>query len=189
MEFLTTYGWAFLVIVAVITGMSYFGVFDTGRFVSPSCSLDTNMACPVYSATYDFDNPSNGYVFNINFENFMTENVYVVDLLIQEKVGEEFCHAHLIDDVTSGGGPYCTPAQDLPMTPDYNGCGAFIPPNRNLDLKFTYDPSDCNFSASNLIDPNEDRKYSYNFKLYYLKGGSNKPLISGGTLIVPLTRP
>lgn len=45
LEFLTTYGWAFLVILVAIGGLSYFGVFDIGRILPDGCKLDTNLEC------------------------------------------------------------------------------------------------------------------------------------------------
>ena len=40
MEFLTTYGWAFLVIIVAVAGLGYFGVFDFSRYQQASFSLD-----------------------------------------------------------------------------------------------------------------------------------------------------
>ncbi|MBC8495104.1 hypothetical protein H8D36_03050 [archaeon] len=39
LEFLTTYGWAFLVILVMIGALAYFGVLNPENFVSDSCSL------------------------------------------------------------------------------------------------------------------------------------------------------
>ena len=40
MEFLTTYGWAFLVILLVIGGLAYFDVFNVSRVLPDGCSID-----------------------------------------------------------------------------------------------------------------------------------------------------
>ena len=40
MEFLTTYGWAFLVIIVAISGLYYMDVFDFSRAIPASFSLD-----------------------------------------------------------------------------------------------------------------------------------------------------
>jgi uncharacterized protein (UPF0333 family) len=40
MEFLTTYGWAFLVIILAVAGLAYFGVFDIGRVLPDGCSIE-----------------------------------------------------------------------------------------------------------------------------------------------------
>lgn len=45
LEFLTTYGWAFLVILVMIGGLSYFGVFDFSKGLQESCSFSGKMEC------------------------------------------------------------------------------------------------------------------------------------------------
>lgn len=45
LEFLTTYGWAFLVILVMIGGLSYFGVLDVSQFVPETCKLDGKIEC------------------------------------------------------------------------------------------------------------------------------------------------
>ena len=45
LEFLTTYGWAFLVILVMIGGLAYFGVFNFTDKLPDSCSLDGKLAC------------------------------------------------------------------------------------------------------------------------------------------------
>ena len=41
LEFLTTYGWAFLVILVMIGALSYFGVLDPSRFLPDKCIFGT----------------------------------------------------------------------------------------------------------------------------------------------------
>jgi len=46
MEFLMTYGWAILVVIAAIAALSYFGVLNTNQFTSHKCILETSgIAC------------------------------------------------------------------------------------------------------------------------------------------------
>ena len=45
LEFLTTYGWAFLVILIMIGALAYFGVLDPSRFLPEKCSPDTGFTC------------------------------------------------------------------------------------------------------------------------------------------------
>lgn len=45
LEFLTTYGWAFLVILVMIGGLSYFGVFDFSKGLKESCTVDGKFQC------------------------------------------------------------------------------------------------------------------------------------------------
>ena len=45
LEFLTTYGWAFLVILIMIGALSYFGVLDPSRFLPDKCVMTTGISC------------------------------------------------------------------------------------------------------------------------------------------------
>ncbi|MEA3514232.1 MAG: hypothetical protein U9R34_02050 [Nanoarchaeota archaeon] len=45
MEFLMTYGWAILVVLAAIAALAYFGVLSPDRFLPNKCTLPSGMAC------------------------------------------------------------------------------------------------------------------------------------------------
>ena len=45
MEFLMTYGWAILVVLAAIGALAYFGVLSPDRFLPEKCTLPSGMAC------------------------------------------------------------------------------------------------------------------------------------------------
>jgi hypothetical protein len=46
MEFLTTYGWAFLIIIVAIAGLTYFGVFDFYRVLPEKCEIySSDLSC------------------------------------------------------------------------------------------------------------------------------------------------
>lgn len=47
MEFLLTYGWAILVVLAAITALAYFGVMSPAKFFPESCTIATSagIAC------------------------------------------------------------------------------------------------------------------------------------------------
>jgi hypothetical protein len=44
-EFLSTYGWAFLVILVMIGSLAYFGVLDLNRFLPETCMFESPMSC------------------------------------------------------------------------------------------------------------------------------------------------
>jgi surface protein len=44
-EFLTTYGWAFMVVLSVFSGLGYFGVLDPDGFVSDRCVVGSPFVC------------------------------------------------------------------------------------------------------------------------------------------------
>ncbi|MBN1543952.1 hypothetical protein JW898_00655 [Candidatus Woesearchaeota archaeon] len=53
MEFIMTYGWAILVVLAAIVALAYFGVMSPGRFLPESCTLPstTGIACLDFKVT------------------------------------------------------------------------------------------------------------------------------------------
>ncbi|MBW2964736.1 hypothetical protein KY363_04715 [Candidatus Woesearchaeota archaeon] len=53
MEFLMTYGWAILVVLAAIGALAYFGVLSPGKFIPESCQLSptSGMNCMDFRAT------------------------------------------------------------------------------------------------------------------------------------------
>ena len=53
LEFLTTYGWAMMVVLVMIGGLAYLGVTDPSRFVSERCVADSGFLCEDFQL---FDN-------------------------------------------------------------------------------------------------------------------------------------
>ncbi len=51
MEFLMTYGWAILVVLAAITALAYFGVLSPERFLPDKCTLPSGIACIDFTVT------------------------------------------------------------------------------------------------------------------------------------------
>jgi len=51
LEFLTTYAWAFIVILVTIGGLYYFGIFDFSRFVPQKCAFSSQFACIDFTIT------------------------------------------------------------------------------------------------------------------------------------------
>jgi len=45
LEFLTTYGWAFLVILIMMSALAYFGVLSPEKFLGDKCVLEPGLAC------------------------------------------------------------------------------------------------------------------------------------------------
>ncbi|RME32093.1 hypothetical protein D6789_00620, partial [Candidatus Woesearchaeota archaeon] len=48
MEYLVTYGWALLAIVAIIGALAWFGVINPSRLVPSRCSIPTEFSCEEY---------------------------------------------------------------------------------------------------------------------------------------------
>ena len=50
MEFLMTYGWAILVVLAAIGALAYFGVLSPDRFLPDKCAANPPFSCTQYKA-------------------------------------------------------------------------------------------------------------------------------------------
>jgi hypothetical protein len=53
LEFLTTYGWAFLVILITIGALYYFGVFEFSKFLPQKCIFSSQFECIDFSFVGD----------------------------------------------------------------------------------------------------------------------------------------
>jgi len=51
MEFLMTYGWAILVVLAAIGALAYFGVLSPDRFMPSKCLVSGGFSCTEYKIT------------------------------------------------------------------------------------------------------------------------------------------
>ncbi|MFH1510933.1 MAG: hypothetical protein ABIF10_04515, partial [Candidatus Woesearchaeota archaeon] len=51
MEFLMTYGWAILVVLAAIGALAYFGVLSPDKFLPQKCSIAPGINCAEYKVT------------------------------------------------------------------------------------------------------------------------------------------
>jgi uncharacterized protein (UPF0333 family) len=51
MEFLMTYGWAILVVLAAIAALAYFGVLSPNKFIPDQCILESGVACVDFSVS------------------------------------------------------------------------------------------------------------------------------------------
>ncbi len=48
LEFLMTYGWAFMVILVMIGALGYYGVLSPKKFIPSKCLFETTLACENY---------------------------------------------------------------------------------------------------------------------------------------------
>ena len=58
MEFLMTYGWAILVVLAAIAALAYFGVLSPDRFLPEQCTLPSGTACLDFTVTGNATDPT-----------------------------------------------------------------------------------------------------------------------------------
>lgn len=60
LEFLTTYGWAFMVILVMIGALAYFGVLNPDRFLPERCSIGPEFSCDEHILSAGGYNRSSG---------------------------------------------------------------------------------------------------------------------------------
>ncbi|MFA6073789.1 MAG: hypothetical protein WC758_06750 [Candidatus Woesearchaeota archaeon] len=82
LEFLTTYGWAFMVILVMIGALAYFGVLNPQNMVPDSCSITAGLTC--------VDAQVNTSDASFSFINNMGEAITVTNLVINRGGTEIF---------------------------------------------------------------------------------------------------
>ena len=68
LEFMMTYGWAILVVLAAIGALSYFGVLDPARFTPDTCMASSGFSCdgkPIATPTTVAFTVTNGVGYDI----------------------------------------------------------------------------------------------------------------------------
>ena len=119
MEFLMTYGWAILVVLAAIGALAYFGVLSPDRFLPEKCTLPSGMACLDFTAS--------------------TSSIVMV---IQNSGGFDMNTVNVSIDVDGGSTVVCTPADDATLTDGeqdtYTCSGTYSAGKLKADLNVNY---------------------------------------------------
>lgn len=76
-EYLVTYGWAFLAILATVAVLSYFGLFNPDKYIPDRCEFGNQLSC---QDQYMDDAPTLTIRFRNNFED---------DILITDVFGDD----------------------------------------------------------------------------------------------------
>jgi len=85
LEFLMTYGWAFLVILIMIGALAYFGVLSPTKFLPERCTFGSQFLCKDYLLDYNDGDPA----ISLQLQNNLGQAIYVtsVDASSQEGFG------------------------------------------------------------------------------------------------------
>ncbi|MFH1072861.1 MAG: hypothetical protein V1743_05520 [Nanoarchaeota archaeon] len=62
LEFLVTYGWAFMILIIVISSLAYFGVISPDLFLPEKCVFGGGIYCRDFAGIPDSTTPDNGKV-------------------------------------------------------------------------------------------------------------------------------
>lgn len=130
MEFLTTYGWAFLVIIVVVGALYAFGVFDTSSKLPVGCQLDTLLDC---SGGYSIDADGN---VSLNIKNGDIGGINVTSMTIKEQSSADSCTLNI---VTGTSQIAAGQAQDLEFSgATLSGCGVVAEAKQVFDIQIAY---------------------------------------------------
>jgi hypothetical protein len=96
-EFLVTYGWAILGAMLVVGALSYFGLFNTQRYVNDVCLFGDQMICEDYVAYSDG-------TINLTLRNNFGVNIDINATAIKSIYGDTTCDVSSpeLSDITLG---------------------------------------------------------------------------------------
>ena len=140
LEFLTTYGWAFLVILIMIGALAYFGILSPGKVLPSRCNFGAEFTC------VDYQISATGNTFRLRLKNSVGQpiNIDAAKITLNSESTTQYA---------------CTlnPASQLPITGWKPG-----------DIKdFTWDT--CNSAAAGVI-ADEKAKVLVTVKYYATSG-------------------
>ena len=84
MEFLLTYGWAILVVLAVIGALGYFGVLNPSALLPEKCVFGPGMICSDFRATLSGHYSQTEGALTFDLVNGLGENVYITGFSIND---------------------------------------------------------------------------------------------------------
>ena len=68
LEFLTTYGWAFLIILVMISALAYFGILRPSRMLPERCTFSSEFECTDFDIVYDSTGGTDGTLGQVKFQ-------------------------------------------------------------------------------------------------------------------------
>jgi hypothetical protein len=152
LEFLTTYGWAFLVILIMIGALSYFGVFSLENHVPESSNIGTGAV-------------KGGNDFSIAYDSANTESILMLEF-INDKDRDIVLDNIIISEASSGVEYVGIPSPTS------------IPSGFNGVIEVTFDDTVDNSLTSDFVG---DKK-RFNIEIFYNLVGSSIPAMVEGTI-------
>lgn len=84
LEFLTTYGWAFLVILIMISTLAYFGILSPGKILPNRCSIGPEFEC------LDFQISATDNTFKMKLKNNVGEPIAVQSIALDSETAAKY---------------------------------------------------------------------------------------------------
>jgi hypothetical protein len=126
-EFLVTYGWAILGAMIAIGALSYFGIFNTQKYVSDTCYFGDQITCEDYIA---FNNGS----VSVNLRNNFGVNLDINTTIIKSDYGTVTCFNATSTPIVPA---YASIAPGSTFSITCNLTGNTVPTNSKLKYKAT----------------------------------------------------
>ena len=83
LEFLTTYAWAFLVILVMIGALAYFGILNPSKILPDRCNFGTEIGCADYRIAY-VTTGSDG-TFGLRLKNSIGEPLILTSITVSSE--------------------------------------------------------------------------------------------------------
>jgi hypothetical protein len=175
LEFLTTYAWAFLVILVMIAALAYFGVLKPSRILPDRCNFGSEIGCEDYSLTYGGGDTA---TFNMRLRSNVGETIIIQDIGTGTALGVGL---DLDSDATT---PFDCTAFTTPTPTDEDGdtvADDFLwgsGTSATQEFQFT----GCNDDSSG-INKGDKAKIVVTITYYTAKSGSNYPHVVSGEIL------
>ena len=149
LEFLTTYAWAFLVILIMIGALTYFGIFKPTDILPERCNFGTEIGCMDYVINYGTITGVDDGSFNIKLKNSVGEPIIIAEVggtgfALSTDSSETFtCTLNEIDDAAPPGDGLYTWKTGATVDFEFTGCNTedvgFRPGNKDkIFVTITY---------------------------------------------------
>jgi hypothetical protein len=159
LEFLTTYGWAFMVILVMIGALAYFGVLNPGSLIRDQCMSTTGVDCKSHEVFAPGTTNPAGDTLSISFTNNLGTPIAPYNLIV--KKGDQI----LTSDV--GGCNLVTQADGTTVLPNAGGSGSTYPDGvASPEQVFLF--SHCPIDTSVLVGKKGGDKVKLSFTFEYI---------------------
>lgn len=104
LEYLITYGWAFIVILIMISAFAYFGLFNPTKYLPSKCDFGVQLLCVDYQMQAESDGPG---LIRLKFQNAFGDGIRIYGVSTIDGTGV-FKTEKLSDGTvtTSSGSPF-----------------------------------------------------------------------------------
>ena len=167
-EFLTTYGWMFMIVLVVVGGLGYLGVFRPSNFVSDSCQFDATFACGAFRY---FERAAGNDIFlDVQLTSNLPNDIRIDRMEIKLAELGSYCASDAVRD----------PADDSDMVDDDRVLRSRG--TKEYRFRFNNGAAGCDYSTSGL-DTRGKQRYQIRLEYVLVKETTQLPQIIPGSLV------